>query len=546
MTTGLTASYWPADRNSPIWDMPAGDVLRRVAALAGDREAIIEVAPDDMPSLTGAASTARRWTYKQLLADAETCAYWLLQRFSPGEHICIWAPNVPEWIIVQYGAALAGLVVVTANPALRENELRHVLQQSRAVGLIHVDHFRGYDMAQTAQQMDTVVRERISLTGFMAGFMNELASVDRSRELPVVTSDAPVQIQFTSGTTGLPKGALLNHRAMVSNAVFQAERSGHQGEVWVSPLPLFHTAGSGLCVLGCAATLSTLVLPCLFDPALILAAIERERATVVGGVPTMLLALLEAHTKNPHDVSSLRMMVSGGAPVPPRLHEQVESGFNCALTSLYGQTELSPSLSATSPDDAPADRAENSGRPLPQVEVRIVHPQTGDIMPVGEDGEVQARGYQLMMGYIGQDEATARTILPDGWLRTGDIGQLDARGYLRITGRLSDIIIRGGENLYPAEIEAALMRHPAIAEVAVFGAPDELWGEVAVAAIRLAPDTGAIDSASLKAHCRSLLSPQKTPSNWYAVHAMPLTPSGKVQKYALRNDAISGQLQTID
>lgn len=541
MTTGLQTSYWPADQSSPIWDMTVGDVLRRAAALAGEREALVEVAPDGAPSLTAAASTDRRWTYRQLLDEAEACAHWLLARFAPGEHVCIWAPNVPEWIVVQYGAALAGLVVVTANPALQEAELRHVLKQSRASGLIHVDQFRGYDMAQTAGRMDDVVRERISLTGFM----DRLKIVEPVRDLPPVAPDAPVQIQFTSGTTGLPKGALLHHRGMVTNAAFLVDRSGHLNEIWVSPLPLFHTAGSGLCVLGCATRLSTLVLPCLFEPRLMLSAIERERATVVGGVPTMLVALLEALPEGRSDLSSLRVMVSGGSPVPPKLHERVEAAFGCPLTSLFGQTELSPSLTANSPDDSAADRAETSGRPLPQVEVRIVDPQTGELAPIGHDGEVQARGYQLMLGYVGQDDATARTILPDGWLRTGDIGQLDSRGYLRITGRLSDMIIRGGENLYPAEIEAALTRHPAVAEAAVFGLPDDHWGEIAAAAIRLRPQADQTDAADLKSHCRNLLSPQKTPSDWFVVEAMPLTPSGKVQKFTLRDDASAGRLRKI-
>lgn len=533
-----TSSYWPADESDPIWEMTVGDLLRRAVSLAPERDALVEVVLDDMTSLTGADSTSRRWTYRELLADAERCAGWLLKRFSPGEAVCVWAANVPEWVVVQYGAALAGLVLVTANPALRSGELRHVLRQSGAAGLIYLDRFRGHSMEAVAREVSDEVREAISLTGLMS----QIACALPPKAWPVVAPDSPTQIQFTSGTTGLPKGATLRHRAMVSNAAYLADRSGQEREIWVTPMPLFHTAGSGLCVMGCAARLSTLVLPCMFEPNLMLRTIAKERATVTSGVPTMLVALLEAQRANARDLSTLKVIVSGGAPVPPALHEAVEREFGCALTSLYGQTELSPSLTATSPDDRPEDRANTSGRPLPQVEVRVADPVTGEVLAVGTEGEVQARGYQVMLEYVGQPEATARTILPDGWLKTGDVGRFDARGYLQITGRLSDMIIRGGENLYPAEIEAALAQHEAVGEVAVFGVPDDRWGEIAVAAIRLIPSRARPQADDLKAHCRARLSPQKTPHAWYVVDALPLTASGKIQKFTLQASALRGEL----
>jgi acyl-CoA synthetase (AMP-forming)/AMP-acid ligase II len=540
--TPLTQSYWPADESQPIWNLSAGALLRRAASLAPDTEALIEVAPAAAPSLTGAARTDRRWTYAELLADAERCAGWLQTRFRPGEAVCIWAPNVPEWVIVQYGAALAGLILVTANPALREPELRHVVRQSGAVALIHADQFRGYDMAAIASALSADVREIISLTGFM----DRIAGHDASADLPEVDPASTMQIQFTSGTTGLPKGARLTHAGLVTDSVFLAGRSDQAREVWVSPMPLFHTAGSGLGVLGCAAHLSTLVLPCLFDPRLMLEAIAREKATVTSGVPTMLVAMLDALVSGEHDVSSLRVIISGGAPVPPALHARVETGFGAALTTLYGQTEVCSALTVTSPRDTVEDRAATAGRPLPQAEVRIVDPATQAVVRIGVEGEVQARGYQLMQGYVGQPEATARTILPDGWLRTSDLGCMDARGYLRITGRLSDMIIRGGENAYPAEIEAVLARHPAVAEVAVFGLPDERWGEIIAAAVRLRPDASVVDAQALKQHCRLDLAPQKAPEAWFVVDQLPLTPSGKVRKHVLRDEAVAGRLSRLD
>lgn len=541
MNTIPTRSYWPADCRSPIRDVTVGGLLRAAAAEHDKRVALIEACPEGLASLTGTGRTDRTWTYGELLAQAETCASWLLERFEPGEAVCIWAPNVPEWVIVQYGAALAGLVLVTANPALREGELRHVLQQSKAVALFHLDSFRGNDMAATAARLRSEVREVVTLTSFL----DRLTKVAVVRDLSQVDPAACAQIQFTSGTTGLPKGAMLHHCGLVTNAVFMADRTGQDGEVWVSAMPLFHTAGSGMTVLGCAAKCSTLVLLPFFDPGFMLDEIERRRATFTSGVPTMLSAMLESLRARPRDVSALKLIISGGAPVAPSLHHQVEERFGCVLTTLYGQTELSPSLCATGPEDAARDRAETSGRPLPQVEVRIVAPDTAEVTALDEEGEVQARGHQVMLGYIGQPEATARAVSEDNWLRTGDLGRLDARGYLRITGRLSDMIIRGGENLYPAEIEAALSRHPAVLDVAVFGVPDDHWGEIAAAAVRVRKDASAPGPDELKAHCRSLLSPQKTPTLWFELDAFPLTASGKVQKYVLREQASAGALPTL-
>jgi acyl-CoA synthetase (AMP-forming)/AMP-acid ligase II len=534
-------AYWPKTETPPIWEMTAGDALRRATALAPDRTALVEVVPEGMVSLVGADRTDRRWTYLALLADAEACARGLLTKFSPGEHICVWAPNVPEWVIVQYGAALAGLVVVTANPALREAELAHVLRQSRSVGLITVSAYRGNDMAAIARRLRREVRDIVLLEDLH----RLVASAGADDPLPAVAATSPAQIQFTSGTTGLPKGALLHHRGLVTNAAFLADRAGQNQDVVVTPMPLFHTAGSVLGVLGAVTTLSTLVLPVLFEPKLMLGAIERERARVASGVPTMLEAMLQEMSNKPYDVASLKVMISGGAPVPPNLHARMEAVFGCPLVTLYGQTELSPAVAATSPGDAVADRARTSGRPLPHAEVRIADATTGALAPLGGEGEVQVRGYQVMQGYFDQPLETAKATTPDGWLRTGDVGRLDDRGFLTITGRLSDMIIRGGENLYPAEIEAALIRHPAIAEAAVFGLPDGLWGEVAAAAVRIGQGQAPPTPDQLKRHCRDLLAPHKTPSHWFTVDQFPLTASGKVQKFVLRQAAATGTLNPL-
>lgn len=538
----LIESNYPADNALPVWNMTSGDVLRRAAALAPDRTALVEVVPDGMPSPSGAAATDRRWTYAELLADAEKCAHWLLTRFRPGEHVCLWAPNVPEWVIVQYGAALAGLVLVTANPALRAEELRHVLDRSGAAALIHTTAFRGTDMTAIAAEAAPDIAK------IPIGDVRE--ALDRAwppAPLCDVAPDEPAQMQFTSGTTGRPKGALLAHRGLVTNAAFVAERIGQrEGDVFVTPMPLFHTAGSVLGVLGAATSLSTIVLPLLFEPAMMLRAIEREGATLTGGVPTMLVAMMAEHECADYDLSRLRLLYSGGAPVAPELLARVEATFGCRMMSVYGQTELSPIVCATGHNDTPEDRAGTAGRPLPQVEVRIADPGNGGVVPIGAEGEIQARGYQAMIGYFGQPAETARTLLPDGWLRTGDLGRMDPRGYVRVTGRLSDMIIRGGENIYPAEIEAALLRHPAVADAAVFGVPDPVWGETVAASVRLHDGIAGTVAQALKDHCRALLSPQKTPSAWYVASGFPLTASGKVQKYLLAEQALRGDLVPLD
>jgi len=536
----LTSSYRAADTSRPVWNMTAGDALRHAAEVARDRTALIEAVPAGIASLSGAAATDRRWTYPELLADAEACARWLLTRYQPGDHICLWAPNVPEWVIIQYGAALAGLVLVTANPSLRVEELRHVIERSKAKVLIHVPTFRGSDMTAIAREAVPAL-DRV----LIAEVATEILQHRCGGPLPGVSPLAPAQMQFTSGTTGRPKGALLAHRALVTNASLVATRIGQGGDVVVTPMPLFHTAGSVLGVLGAITSLSTLVLPVVFDPVLMLETIERERGSVTSGVPTMLAAMMAEMDRKQYDISSLRLLFSGGAPVAPELLARVEQRFGCRMTSVFGQTELSPIICATGYNDTQEDRANTAGRPLPQVEVRIVQPGATAPLPIGDQGEIQARGYQTMIGYYGQPEETERTLLEDGWLRTGDLGRMDERGYVRITGRLSDMIIRGGENIYPAEIESALLRHPAIAEVTVFGVPHPVWGETVAASLRLVFDAPAVTCQELKDHCRSLLSPQKTPADWFVAEVLPLTASGKVQKYILAEQAGRGELVSL-
>ena len=534
-------SYWPADTSRPVLEQTAGEALRLAALLYPERTALVEVVPSGMPSLTGAPDTSRRWTYGALFVQAKQCASWLLTRFKTGERVCVWAPNVPEWVILQYGAAMAGIVLVTANPALRAVELSYVLKQSRSSGLIYTAAFRDTNMAEIADHVAKDVREMFCLSRWP----NEVATHVEGNFLPAVRPSDPAQIQYTSGTTGHPKGALLQHRGLVTNASMVGSRIGMDGSIVISPMPLFHTAGAVLSSLGCVTTGSTYVLPLMFDPELIMRAIQNEKCEVLFGVPTMLITMLEHKNRDHFDLGSLRVAVSGGAPVPPELMRRIESGFHCDLLTVYGQTETSPIICQTSPDDALEDKACTAGRPLSQVEVRVCDPVGGTTLPVMVEGEIQARGYQCMLGYFDMPDATAQALGEDGWLRTGDLGTMDSRGYVRVTGRLKDMIIRGGENIYPAELEACLMEHPAIAMAVVFGKPDPKWGETICAAVKFRDGTGYPGFEELRDHCRTKMAPHKTPVHWFTCDGFPMTGSGKVQKFRLRELCEAGDLREL-
>ena len=531
MATDL--AYWPADTSRPVLETTTGDLLREAAADAGDQLALVEVTPPGSPALSGADRTDRRWTYQQLLDDAQQCAHWLLGRFSPGERITVWAPNIPEWTVLQYGAALAGLVVVTANPALRAAELRYVLEQSRSAGLFHTAAFRGSDMTSIAQEASAGLPE-LRTTLCFADWPETVGAHRETGSLPPVRPGDAAQIQYTSGTTGFPKGALLHHRGLVTNARFMIDRTQlPRGGALASAMPLFHTAGCAMGVLGCAHQRATLVLCQVFDPALVLTAAAEHQADLLAGVPTMLIAMLNHPGLDEFDLSRLSGVLSGGSPVPPELVRQAEDRFGARFTAVYGQTELSPVVSQTTPDDTPEDKATTAGRPLPQLEVAILDPAGGGIVPVGAPGEICARGYQTMLGYFGMPERTAETVDADGWLHTGDLGVLDERGYLTVTGRLKDMIIRGGENIYATEIERVLFTHAGVRDVTVLGLPDPVWGEI-VAAVLVPADPGRVPPVGeLHALCRANLAPHKTPARWFTAAELPLTGSGKIQKFRL-------------
>ncbi len=532
----LTESYFPIQDSEQLFDTTVGGLLNSTAAEHPDAPALIEVDP------TGAIG--RRWTFEQLRRDSEVIALALSTRFVPGERICVWAPNLPEWVLLEYACGLAGLTLVTANPAYQARELKYVLEQSRSVALFLTRSYRNnpmWDIATEATQGNSTLRELTDIQD--RGALQARGGLPAT--LPEVTADQPAQIQYTSGTTGFPKGAILSHRGLTNNARFYAQRLQAKPEQpWASVMPLFHTAGCGMAVLGALQAPAPLYLFNLFDPHSFLNIIQTERIVITGGVPTMIVAMLQILKNQSFDLSSLKSCMSGGSMVPPQLVREVRDHMGCAIQTVYGQTECSPLITQHHLNETFEISCSTIGQPMPQTEVAIRDPATKAILPIGQIGEICTRGYHTMIEYNDNPQATAATIDPDGWLQTGDLGTMTAQGYLAVTGRVKEMIIRGGENLFPAEIENALLEHPDVAEIAIVGLPDDTWGEIVAAFIR--PHRGStLDPAALKAHCRERLAPIKTPVVWCQSESFPLTGSGKIQKFALRDQFLAGEIPQI-
>ncbi|MGI9608830.1 MAG: AMP-binding protein [Acidimicrobiia bacterium] len=527
----LQISHAVGPDQPPVRDITVGSLLREAVAAAPDRIALIEGIPD--------ASSRRQWTYTEFLAESERVARALLARHEPGDRVAIWAHNIPEWLMVEFGCSLAGVVLVTINPAFRTQELAYVLKQSRSQTLFVVDNFRGSPMQATAEEVQPDCPDLAEIISF-SDWDDFISSGDPSTELPTVTPDDPIMIQYTSGTTGFPKGAYLKNVGLANNGHHTGLRMGvEEGGVFVVPMPLFHTGGSVCCTLGAVGTVSTIVLVEAFDPGLMLELMETYACTAMLGVPTMLVAMIEHPTFASRDLSTLEAVCSGGSLVPAPLVKRFEEELGAPFTIVFGQTECSPVASMTNPTDTIDDKAGTIGPPMPGVEVKIVSPGTNETLPVGEIGEYCTRGYHVMTGYFEMPDRTAEAIDADGWLHTGDLCAMDDRGYCTVEGRIKDMIIRGGENIYPRELEDLLFEHDAVGEVAVIGLPDDKWGETVAAFVRPAPGH-AVDKNELFAYARDRLAPHKTPKHWFSVTDFPLTGSGKIQKFKLREQWQSG------
>jgi fatty-acyl-CoA synthase len=512
----VTASAWPADAT-------IGDLLRATAGRIPDSCALVWA--------TAEPGQRRRWTYAEMLADAEAMAGWLLTRFDPGDRLAVWAPSRPEWVQLQLGAALAGLILVPLNPAFRGPEARYVLAQSRATGVVFQAEHRGHPIGRLVDELAPnlpELRHVVSIDDLDA------ARAHPQGPLPAVRPGDVAQIQYTSGTTGAAKGAVLLHRGFTATIRMAVELMElGPSPVWLNVMPLFHIGGCGLSTIGPIALGGTHLLAERFDPTVVLQLIEQERATFFGSVPTMLLSLLGDPTFPQSDLSSLRVVLSGGAPVAPSLVRRIEDALGVRFLVAYGQTEAHGHVTQTRPDDSDVDKAETVGRPLPGIELKVVDPATGQRLANEAVGELWIRSQSIMAGYFEKPVETAAALTTDGWLRTGDLGSMDDRGVVRFSGRVKEMINRGGENIHPPEIEDVLGSHPAVEEVAVVGIPDEHWGEQVGAAVRLKPGQTATEK-DLIAYLESRLAPHKVPRSWRFVDELPHTASGKVQKFVLR------------
>lgn len=528
----LTTSHWPAVASSGVRDVTLPGLIREGAAAAPERVALVDAVADP--------AARREWTYAELVRDVERYARALLSEFQPGDRIAIFAANSADWVILQQAIAMAGMIVVAANPAYRHDELTYVLSHAGAAGLFYQRSYRGDDLegiVAAACAKVPSIRRAVPDDEWQA----YAEGADDGTELPAVESMDPVQIQYTSGTTGFPKGALLHHKGIVNEATFVFERAAmDDGGVCINAMPMYHIGGGAVTELGTFSAHGTYVVLPGFDPAGVLEAFETYRGTHGLMVPTMLLAMLDHPDCATRDLSGIQTVLSGAAAVPEALVRRVTEKWGCQFSILFGQTEMHGVISQTKVTDSPQDQASTVGRPLPELEVRLVDPIDGRTVAIGEQGEICCRGYQNMLGYYDMPEATAATIDVDGWLHMGDLATMDDRGFLKITGRLKEMIIRGGLNIYPREIEELLFDHPQVGDVIVLGVPDEYWGEQIAAVIRPAAESKTLDAVALKEWCRERISAHKVPSLWFFADEFPMTPSGKIQKFKVRDSIVAG------
>lgn len=534
-------SYAAAPKEPAVPTGTIGDWLDHAAAHYGDRAALI------IPW------QSVRWTWAELRAQTDALACGLAQLgLSAGDRVGICSPNCAEWVLTQLATARLGLVLVSINPAYRSHELGHALRLAGVRALVTATRFKTSDYVGMlaglmpcagADELPPLfdpafpdLRYVIEIGGATAGArlgFDTLMVADGCAPSPALSADQAINIQFTSGTTGAPKGATLSHRNLLHNASCAAAgmRLGPDDRLCI-PVPLYHCFGMVLGVLVCLVSGAAMVFPGqTFDAGDVLKTVSTERCTGLHGVPTMFLSVLDHPDFASADLSSLRTGIAAGAPCPAPMMKRMIEDMNLVDIAIgYGMTETSPLSTMTDPDADLESRTETVGTMLPHFEGRVVD-EAGTLLPIGTAGEYCARGPGVMIGYWNQPDATAAAIR-DGWMHSGDLATMDERGRVRIVGRIKDMIIRGGENIYPAEVEAFLATHPDVAEVAVFGIPCERFGEQVCAWVR---GRRALDAAEIIAWCQGKISHQKVPARIRVVDAFPMTVTGKIQKFAMRN-----------
>jgi fatty-acyl-CoA synthase len=512
-----------------------GENLRATAERFPDREALV------------VRSQGYRATYRQLWDATTACARGLLALgVRPGDRVGIWSANRFEWVVAQYATARLGAVLVNINPAYRAAELEYVLCQAGVSVLLYAASFKqtAYGpMLETARPRCPELRHAVLLDGEWESLLRGGENIDVS-ELQRIEStlqfDDPINIQYTSGTTGFPKGATLTHHNILNNAYFLGAGLGYtEADRVCIPVPFYHCFGMVMGNLACTSHGACMVIPGeWFQPRAVLEAVQAERCTSLYGVPTMFLGVLEEPDFERFDCSSLRTGIMAGAPCPVELMKQVVTRLHMPEVAIaYGMTETSPISTVSSRDDPLEKRVGTVGRVMPHVEISVREPGTRRVVPRGTPGELCTRGYSVMPGYWRNDKATAAAIDEAGWMHTGDLAQMEADGYVRIVGRIKDLIIRGGENVSPREIEEALICHPAVCDAQVIGVPSHKYGEEVMAWVRPRPGAACAEQ-ELMSFCGERLAPYKVPRYWQFVETFPMTVTGKIQKFKLREMAV--------
>jgi fatty-acyl-CoA synthase len=529
VTTALAYANGPS--TTPLLGETIGELFDRIARDHAADDALVAVAQ------------GIRWTYAELRAQVDRCARALVAAGAgPGDRVGIWAPNCAEWVVMQFATAKVGCILVNINPSYRVHELEYALRQSGCTLLVLAPGFRDADYrAILAEARPAELRTAIVLGDEWERFLAAGDGVDGALIDPArLDRDDAINIQYTSGTTGLPKGATLSHHNILNNGFFIGETLAytHADRVCI-PVPFYHCFGMVLGNLAVVSHGACIVLPSAgFDAALTLEAVERERCTALYGVPTMFIAELGLADFTRFDLRTLRTGIMAGSPCPIDVMRRVIGEMHMTeVTICYGMTESSPVSTQTRRDDPLPKRVGTVGQVHPHVEVKIVDPETGRTVARGGTGELCTRGYSVMRGYWGDEHATREAIDAARWLHTGDLATMDDEGYVAIVGRIKDMIIRGGENVYPREVEELLYTHPDIQDVAVIGVPDERFGEEVCAWIVLRPDATP-DEEAIRQFCLERVSRQKVPRYVRFVETFPLTVTGKVQKYLMREREI--------
>ncbi len=529
--TQVAPSYARGSTEPPLLDETIGQNLDRTATRFPDREALIEVA------------TARRWTYRDLQQDTRRIASGLLAMgIRPGDRVGLWSPNNAEWTLVQYATARIGAILVTINPAYRLDELHYVLNQAGIRTVIAASEFKTSNYEAMLESVadncpalhDVVIIGSGAWQSLSAAPIDDDALAEVERRL---TPNDPINIQYTSGTTGFPKGATLSHANILNNGYFVGEGLGYDEKDRVCvPVPFYHCFGMVMGNLACTSHGSAMVIPApAFEPAATLRAVATEQCTSLYGVPTMFIAELALDDLQSFDLSTLRTGIMAGSPCPELVMRQVIEKMNMGEVAIcYGMTETSPVSTQTRPTDTLAQRVGSVGTVGPHLEIKVRDPESGETVPRGQSGELCTRGYSVMSGYWNEPQKTSEAIDADGWMHTGDLAVMDELGYVAITGRIKDMVIRGGENIYPREVEEFLLHHPHIVDAQVVGVPDQRYGEELMAWLRIKEGAEDPTAESIRQFCSDQIAHYKIPRYVVIIDDYPMTVTGKIRKVELR------------